>query len=166
MHGSPIRVPAVFLRAALGVALAIAGLALTPGTASATVLVCNGSACMTIPGGCEDVPSEYVCFLVGTGIAVPGPNNHLMRNAKGDGASIVINGKVQTLVFSWGEIQPTSAKQSDRGRRGGIDKMAKAEFHKAFEEAVRAGDRRVSDANLEKLGRDLKMPIAKAKPGS
>jgi len=144
--------------------LAIAGLALTPSTASATVLVCNGSACMTIPGGCEDVPSEYVCFLVGTGIAVPGPNNHLMRDAKG-GASIVINGKVQTLVFSWGESQ-SSSKLSDRGRRGGIDKISKAEFQKAFEQAVRAGDRRVSDENLAKLGRDLKMPIAASKPRS
>ncbi len=165
MHGSPIRVPARFLRAALGVALAIAVLALTPSTASATVLVCNGSACMTIPGGCEDVPSEYVCFLVGTGIAVPGPNNHLQRDAKG-GASIVINGKVQTLVWSWGESQSGSSKLSDRGRRGGIDRISRAEFQKAFEQAVRAGERRVSDENLAKLGRDLKMPIAAPKPGA
>ena len=163
MHGSPIRVPARFLRAALGVALAIAGLALTPSTASATVLVCNGSACMTIPGGCEDVPSEYICFLVGTGIAVPGPNNHLARDAKG-GATIAINGKVQTLVFSWGETRPGSSKFADRGRRGGIDKMSKADFHKAFGEAVRAGDRRVSNENLAKLGRELKLPIAASKP--
>ncbi len=165
MHGSPTRLSAFVFRAGLVVALAVAGLALTPSTASATVLVCNGSACMTIPGGCEDVPSEYVCFLVGTGIAVPGPNNHLVRDAKG-GASIVINGKVQTLVWSWGESQPGSSKLSDRGRRGGIDKMTKAEFQKAFEQAVRGGERRVSDENLAKLGRELKMPVAKTTPRS
>lgn len=164
MHGSPNRVPARFLRAGLGVALAIAGLALTPSTASATVLVCNGSACMTIPGGCEDVPSEYICFLVGTGIAVPGPNNHLTRDANGGGASIVINGKTNALIFPTGPSGAALVKLSDRGRRGGIDKMAKADFQKAFEAAVRTGDRRVSDANLEKLGRDLQMPIVKSKP--
>lgn len=165
MHRSPIRVPAVFLRAALGVALAITGLALTPSTASATVLVCNGSACMTIPGGCEDVPSEYICFLVGTGIAVPGPNNHLMRDAKG-GASIVINGKTKFIVILSGPGGTALAKLSDRGRRGGIDKLAKGEFQKAFEEALRAGDRRVSDENLEKMGRELKLPVEKSKPRS
>jgi hypothetical protein len=121
---------------------------------------------MTIPGGCEDVPSEYICFLVGTGIAAPGPNNHLMRDAKGDGASIVINGKTNAFVFPSGPSGSALAKLSDRGRRGGITKLAKGEFQKAFDEAVRVGERRVSDANLETLGRELKMSIAKSKPRS
>lgn len=165
MPGSPIRVPARFLRAGLGVALAIAGLALTPSTASATVLVCNGSACMTIPGGCEDVPSEYLCFLVGTGIAAPGPNNHLMRDAKG-GASIVINGKTSVIVIPSGPSGAALVRLSGRGGRGGIDKTAKGAFQRAFDEAVRAGERRVSDENLEKMSRQLKMPVAKMKPRS
>lgn len=47
---------------------------------------------------------------------------------------------------------------------GGIDKLAKGEFHKAFEEALRAGDRRVSDESLKEMSRALRMPVVETKP--
>ena len=156
MNNTTARFFGSFTRAGLFLALAASILALTPRTASALVIMCNGNGwCMTLEGGCGQFTGGtggWTCFSLGP-IAI-GP---ITRDANGD-ASIVIAGKTSALISPSNASAARFKILAERGGSGG-DKQATKAFHKELDAVVRSGNRNVSDDDLKKISKAFNLPI-------
>lgn len=141
------------IRAGLLVALAGLALALTPRPGSATVLVCNGAGvCITLGNSCEywSVPAGYTCFTLGP-MALKDP--HLFQDGDG-GASLVNDGKTYAVMSDAADRLLQRAREA--GTRAGTRvPLGQQDFDAAF----RSADRRVGDARLQVIGRELGLRI-------
>lgn len=141
------------IRAGLLVALAGLALALTPRPGSATVLVCNGAGvCITLGNSCEywSVPAGYTCFTLGP-MALKDP--HLFQDGDG-GASLVNDGKTYAVMSDAADMLLQRA--SEAGTRAGTRvPLGQQDFDAAF----RSTDRRVGNARLQVIGRELGLRI-------
>jgi len=115
----------------------------------------------------------YACFMLstnpGTGSGGAGP--HLLRHANGE-LSLAAEGRRSSIVIASaaGEKQLADFLAKVRqfrepgqpAAREGID--LKAEFHKTFDAVYAGGSRRVTDARLQQISRELRLPIVTEKP--
>lgn len=145
-----------FTRAGLFVALAASILALTPRTASADALICNGAgACLHVGASCDfwnPMPPGYICFSLGP-VAI-GPIN---RETNG-GASVVIAGKTSALISQSNASAARLESLAERSRSGG-DKQATEAFQKELDATVRSSNRKVSDEDLKKISKAFNLTI-------
>jgi hypothetical protein len=153
-----------FVRAGLIVTLAAGAMAISPRAAKADVMICNTSGgCMRLGTnqglGCsafQPLPEGLICFLVGMKIA---PDAHLTHDGA-SGASLVFDGKPHTLVIPTPSAVASIKSLADKGRAGGIDKIA---FKKAFDDAFRSSSHQVSYDAAVTFGRELNVPVSKEK---
>lgn len=157
MHNTTSRFFGSFTRAGLFVGLAASTLALTPRTASADALICNGAgACLHVGASCDfwnPIPAGYICFSLGP-IAI-GPIN---RDPSGS-ASIAIGGKTSTLI-SPSNARAEKLKSLAAPKRGeSINKQATEAFQKELDAIVRSSNRKVSDEDLKKISKAFNLTI-------
>lgn len=128
--------------------------ALTPRLASALVLICTAGDCEYGPGLCADyLPLEpgYACHQSAL------VNPVLVRT--GLGATLLSHNEQHPLL-SDAVVDLAIKHEEDRGRHGGIDR-ANATYMKAFDAAFRSDDRRVSDRLLDRMSKELNVPVTK-----
>lgn len=144
-------------RAGLFVALAASVLALTPSTASADALICNGAgACLHVGASCDywnPMPPGYICFSLGP-VAMIGP---IIRENNG-GASVVISGKTNVLI-SQSRASAEKLESSAARRKSAGDKQAAQAFQKELDATVRSSDRKVSDEDLKKISKAFNLTV-------